>query len=156
MTRSSLVLMLSMSFAGGTRAAPAGLPSSPAPEHALPSVALPAALQRVLDEYEVAWQARDAAALAALFAEDGFVLSAGRAPVRGRDAIRRWYQGSGGPLALRAWHFAGAGDVAYILGGYARTRGGPDVGKFTLTLRQGAGGRFLIVSDMDNDNGRRE
>jgi ketosteroid isomerase-like protein len=27
-----------------------------------------------------------------------------------------------------------------------------DVGKFTLTLRKGADGRWLIVSDMDNGN----
>ena len=40
--------------------------------------------------------------LAALFAEDGFVLSSGVPPVRGRAAIRRHYEGQGGPLSLRA------------------------------------------------------
>lgn len=137
--------------------------SAPAPEStptpapaALPSVELPAPLARVLRDYETAWQARDAAGLAALFAEDGFVLTGGHAPVRGRDAIRRQYAGAGGPLALRALHYASAGDVAYVLGAYARTRGGRDVGKFTLTLRRDAQGRWLIVSDMDNADGRRD
>jgi hypothetical protein len=59
----------------------------------LPSVHLPPPLARVLTDYETAWRARDAAALARLFAEDGFVLSNGRPPVRGRPAIERHYTG---------------------------------------------------------------
>jgi len=48
-----------------------------------PSVELPAALARVLTDYELAWSRRDAAALAQLFAEDGFVLPNGHPPVKG-------------------------------------------------------------------------
>ena len=44
--------------------------------------------------------------------------------------------------------------MGYILGGYSGQKGQPDEGKFTLTLRK-AGGRWLIVSDMDNMNQRR-
>ena len=128
-------------------------PSS-ANEAALPSVELPQPLARVLTDYESAWGRKDAKALAALFTEDGFVLSGGKPPVRGREAIERHYQCSGGALALRALAFSTAGDVGYILGGYARRRGEDDIGKFTLTLRRGADGRWLIVSDMDNGNGR--
>src|SRR5688572_10747688 len=51
-----------------------------APAPTLPSVALPAALDRVLRDYERAWRANDAPALAALFAEDGFVMQGGRPP----------------------------------------------------------------------------
>ena len=122
------------------------------PQHR--TVSLPPALARVLSDYERAWQSRDAAALAALFAEDGFVLSNGRPPVRGRVQIQKRYTGSGGPLALRALAFATEGSLGYIIGGFARQRGEPDIGKFTLTLRQGADGRWLIVSDMDNGNSR--
>jgi ketosteroid isomerase-like protein len=125
--------------------------AEPAP---LPSVALPAPLQRVLTDYEVAWRDKDAAALAALFAEDGFVLSSGRPPVRGRAAIQQHYTGQGGPLALRALAFATDGALGYVIGGFARQEGQPDIGKFTLTLRKGKGGRWLIVSDMDNGNSR--
>lgn len=121
----------------------------------LPSVALPAPLARVLTDYEVAWRNKEAAALAALFAEDGFVLGNGVAPVRGRANIEKAYQGSGGPLSLRALDFATEGQVGYIIGGFAREKDQPDVGKFTLTLRKGADGRWLIVSDMDNGNSRR-
>ena len=76
-------------------------PSAPVAAPALPSVSLPPELARVLRDYERAWQARDASALSTLFAEDGFVLSSGKPPVRGRDNIRASYSESGGPLALR-------------------------------------------------------
>jgi ketosteroid isomerase-like protein len=121
-----------------------------------PSVELPADLARVLRDYETAWAARDAAALARLFADDGWVLPNGSTPVRGREAIETFYKGHGGPLALRALGYGAEGSVGYIIGGYAGTRGAADVGKFTLTLRKGADGRWLIVSDMDSQNRRRE
>lgn len=117
-----------------------------------PSVKLPTALARVLTDYEAAWRNRDAAALARLFADDGFVLPNGQPPVRGRAAIQQYYTGQGGPLALRAIAFAADGGVGYIIGGFARQEGEPDIGKFTLTLSKGAGGRWLIVSDMDSSN----
>src|SRR6476661_2977126 len=71
-------------------------PSPTAPAPALPSVTLPADVDRVLRDYEKAWKAGDPAALAAIFAEDGFVLQGGRAPVRGRAAIQAAYTGQGG------------------------------------------------------------
>ena len=126
------------------------------PGESLPSVELPAELDRVLRDYEKAWEARDAAALAALFAEDGFVLANGRPPVRGRTAIEAHYAGQGGPLVLRALAYAAEGPVGYVIGGYARRRGELDAGKFTLTLRRGPDGRWLIVSDMDSANRRRD
>ena len=128
------------------------LPAQQAEVAPLPSVALPPELARVLTDYEAAWSSRNAAAVAALFAEDGFVLINGAAPVRGRAAIEKAYTGSGGPLVLHAFAFASEGSLGYILGGFSRHAGEPDVGKFTLTLRKSASGRWLIVSDMDNGN----
>jgi len=46
--------------------------------------------------------------------------------------------------------------VGYIIGGYAEKKGDPDTGKFTLTLRKAKDGRWLIVSDMDSPNRRRQ
>lgn len=119
-----------------------------------PTITLPAPLARVLADYEAAWQKKDAVALAALFTEDGFVLSNGNPPVRGRAEIERHYSGSGGPLNLRAFAFATEGSIGYIIGGFARQKSQPDIGKFTLTLQKGPEGRWLIVSDMDNGNTR--
>jgi ketosteroid isomerase-like protein len=118
----------------------------------LPSVALPPPVARVLTDYESAWQQKDARALAALFADDGFVLSNGVPPVRGRALIEKHYAGQGGPLSLRALAFATDGSIGYIIGGFSRRRGEADIGKFTLTLRKAADGRWLIISDMDNGN----
>jgi creatinine amidohydrolase len=119
----------------------------------LPSVILPPELDRVLRDYERAWRAGDAPGLAALFAEDGFVLQGGRPPVRGRAAIRAAYTGSGGgPLRLRALGFATADTVASIVGAYGYDPEPGDQGKFTLTLRRPRGGRWLIFSDMDNSS----
>ena len=120
------------------------------------SVALPPEVARVLTDYEAGWKAGDAAALARLFTEDGFVLSPGQPPVRGRAAIQKLYSGRGSPLSLRAFAYAVHGGVGYIIGGYSSERGRPDEGKFTLTLRKDEHGKWLIVSDMDNLNHRRE
>ena len=117
----------------------------------LPSITLPPVLDRVLRDYERAWRARDAAALADLFTEDGFVLSTGSPPVRGRAAIRVKYGNSGGPLALRAFAYSTEDRVGYIVGGFARATGEPDTGKFVLALRKGEG-RWQIAADMDNGN----
>lgn len=117
----------------------------------LPSITLAPALDRVLRDYEAAWRKGDAAALAALFAEDGFVLQSGRAPVRGRAAIQAAYAGQGGaPLRLRALAASVSDTTGFIIGayGYGTTPG--DQGKFTLTLRRARGGPWLIMSDMDN------
>ena len=119
------------------------------------SVKLPPELQRVLGDYELAWRSHDAAGLAQLFAEDGFVLAPGEDIVRGRAAIQKLYAGWGGPLYLRAVAFATEGDVGYIIGCFSHEKGAIDDGKFTLTLRKASSGRWLIFSDMDNGNRKR-
>lgn len=145
----ALVLLLAAPLGAQTPSpSPAAAPSP------LPSITLPAPLARVLTDYEAAWARKDAAALAALFAEDGFVLSSGVPPVRGRAAIERHYTGQGGPLALRAFAYAAQGSIGTIIGGFARAKDEPDIGKFTLTLVKGRQGRWLIQSDMDNGNTR--
>lgn len=120
----------------------------------LPHVQLPPELDRVLRDYERAWQAHDAAALAALFTEDGFVLGSGRPPVRGRAAVVESYTEAGGPLSLRAYAYAVDDSVGYIIGAYAGRPDRPDEGKFILALRRQRGGPWQIAADMDNLNRR--
>jgi ketosteroid isomerase-like protein len=117
---------------------------------ALPSVDLPPALERVLRDYERAWAAGDAAGLANLFTEDGFVLSNGAEPIRGREVIRGKYANAGGPLRLRALGYATADTVGYIVGAYRYGDATVDGGKFVLALRREPGGRWLIAADIDN------
>ena len=135
--------------------APTAVRAQPAANRpALPSVSLPPGLDRVLRDYERHWQARNPEALADQFVADGFVLQAGRLPVRGRAAIIEAYRGSGGPLALRALAYATADTVGYIIGAYASTKGGEDIGKFILAIRREPGGPWRIAADMDNGNRR--
>jgi ketosteroid isomerase-like protein len=128
--------------------APAATPTT---AQAVPSVELPAELARVLTDYETLYRT-GGMKLAELFTDDGFVLSGGRPPIRGRPGIAEYYGRPGGPLSLRALAYATEGNVGYIIGGYTDQKGNPDIGKFTLTLRKGGDGRWMIVSDMDNGN----
>src|SRR3546814_2102196 len=64
---------------------PAQNTSKPATGTEIPDVTLPPELDRVLRDYERAWRAGDAAALASLFTEDGFILQSNRPPIRGRS-----------------------------------------------------------------------
>ena len=122
----------------------------------LPDAALPPELDRVLRDYERAWRAGDAKALAALFTADGVLLQNEALPVRGRSAIEAAYADQrGSPLRLRAIAYATSDTVGYILGGYRYGDDTRDMGKFTLTLRRAPGQPWLIASDMDNGNAPR-
>lgn len=116
----------------------------------LEPVALPAPLDRVLRDYEAAWEAGDGKRLAALFTEDGFALSNGRLPMRGRAAIEAWHTRPGGDLQLRAFAWSTSDSVGYIVGGYTYPGMTGPGGKFLLALRRGADRRWLIAADMDN------
>ncbi|EKT4089852.1 nuclear transport factor 2 family protein [Stenotrophomonas maltophilia] len=123
------------------------------PAQPLPDAALPVTLDRVLRDYEQAWRTGDARALAALFAEDGFVLQSNQLPVRGRSAIEAAYAGQGGsPLRLRALAYSVDGNTGYIIGAYRYGNNVGDTGKFTLTLKRVVDGPWMIFSDMDNGN----
>lgn len=147
-------ILASMLLSGLLLAGPviAQQPAAPLPI-SLPDAALPAALDRVLRDYEQAWRTGDAKALAGLFAEDGFILQSNQPPVRGRAAIEAAYAGQGSsPLRLRALAYAAEESTGYIIGAYTYGNNAGDTGKFTLTLKRVAGGPWMIFSDMDNTN----
>lgn len=134
----------------GPLLATASPPSAPAAAR-LPDAPLPPSLERMLRDYEQAWRTGDAKALAALFAEDGFVLQSNQPPVRGRSAIEAAYDGQGSsPLRLRALAYSVEGNAGYIIGAYSYGNNVGDSGKFTLTLKRVGDGPWLIFSDMDN------
>jgi hypothetical protein len=117
-------------------------------------ITLPAALDRVLRDYEAAWKAGDGKRLSEVFTEDGFALSNGIMPIKGRAAIAAWHTRPGGDLQLRAFAYATADSVGYIVGGYRYPNSPGPGGKFLLALRRGPGGRWLIAADMDNSAAR--
>ena len=152
--RNSTAIAVILCLAAATSPAVAQAPS--VSDSQMPSVSLPAHLDRVLRDYERAWKSGDASNVAALFSADGFVLQNGRAPVRGRDAIVKAYGGqTGGDLRLRAFGFGVADTAGYIIGGYTYGDAKGDMGKWTLTLRRPRGGKWEIYSDMDNSNQQR-
>jgi uncharacterized protein (TIGR02246 family) len=128
-------------------------PAEPPP---LPSITLPAELNRVLRDYERLWRAGDEAGLAAIFTEDGFV--PGRTGWwRGRDAIRGAYQTASGELNLRALAYATSDTVGYIIGAfrYGTDASAADNGKFVLALRRATRtSPWLIAADLDSANRR--
>ena len=144
MRRPALALIVLTAFGAAAAAAPA------AAQAGVPSIELPAELDRVLRDYEREWKAGNAAALAALFTEDGMTLSNGRPPVRGRADITRAYATSRGDLRLRAVAYAAADTVGYIVGLYRWGSDTTDTGKFVLALRRAPKGRWLIAADIDN------
>lgn len=120
----------------------------------LPVVALPAELDRVLRDYEVAWKAGDGAKLAKVFTDDGIILPAGKLPERGTAAIRASHTQPGGDLQLVAFAWATGDTVGYIVGGYRYpTTTGPG-GKYVVTLRKGRDGMWKIAADIENASGR--
>lgn len=126
----------------------------PALAQTLPSVNVPPEVDQLLRAYERAWAANDAAALAALFAPDGFALPSGQPPARGADSIRQAYSHGGGqPTTLRALDYRASSDLAYMVGAYGPAGQGRDFGKFVLVLRK-VDGRWLIAADIENANAR--
>lgn len=152
MKRASIAaLILGLGSSALHAQATADPPNAALPTVALPPVALPPALDRVLRDYERAWQSGNVPALVALFTDDGFVMQPDRPPARGHQAIGAVYQGQGGgPLRLRALAYAAADSVGFIIGAYRYGDSPIDQGKFTLTLRRVNGGPWRIASDMDN------
>lgn len=117
----------------------------------LPSITLPAELDRVLRDYERLWQAGDAAGLAQIFTDDGFVPTR-QGWQRGRAAIQAAYGSAGGNLRLRAHAFAVSDTVGYIIGAFRYGEAERDNGKFVLALRRSRGGQWLIAADLDAAN----
>ena len=146
------LLILSASLALAPLAVGAGQSSDPL---GVDPVTLPPALDRVLRDYEAAWEAGDGKTLAALFTEDGFALNNGSMPTRGRDRIAAMLTQPGGDLQLRAFAYSVSDSVGYIIGGFRYPNTTGPGGKFLLALRKGRDGRWLIAADMDNNAGRR-
>lgn len=129
------------------------LPAQEPPEGSsvepLPSIVLPAELDRVLRDYERYWRSGNAEGLVSLFTPDGMIRRRGW--IQGQAALRAGLQGSEGDLRLRAVGFAVDETVAYILGAYGYGAGPqpPDRGVFILTLRREGDGPWLITADLD-------
>ena len=76
------------------------------PEREVTGSSDPAPQPRVGDRAKIVAELGEGLYLLESCTDDGMTLSNGKPPVRGRDAVRQGYEGSGGPLALRAIAYA--------------------------------------------------
>jgi uncharacterized protein (TIGR02246 family) len=101
--------------------------------------------------------ARDWAALAALYVEDAVFHPPNMPGVKGRAAIRGWFENFPPLTSFKATNVTvdGQGDFAYVVGTYTTTMAPPgapgpvnDKGKFVEVRRKQPDGRWLIAVDM--------
>ena len=134
-----------------------------AAEHAGPLVPAPAdsaAIHALSRDFSAAYVRGDAAAMAALYTEDGVIFPERSAAIAGQDAIRAyWTLGEGAritrheavPTEIRVDR-----DLAYDHGTYEiagerdGTAWGPSRGKYVIVWRRERGGPWRIHLDMWN------
>jgi len=160
MTRSTMTLAL-MGFVAATLGAAVPFRGGMVGK---PSVSVDPEVAKVADAFAAAMNAGDAAAAAAVFAEDGVEMPPDHPAVRGRAAIEQYYRGMfGGPVKLSAFRLTHrestvAADVAYVTGDSTITvtpPGAPSMeqtGKYVVVLRR-SGGRWLVADAIYNADG---
>jgi uncharacterized protein (TIGR02246 family) len=105
--------------------------------------------------------ARDWAALATLYTPDAVLNPPHHPAVKGRKAIRAWFEGFPPITTFRARNVKveGSGGLAYVLGKYTMTLAPPgapepiqDSGKYVEVRRKQPDGRWLIQADIFNSD----
>jgi len=115
------------------------------------------AADEIRQKWMAAGNAKDAAAIAALYAEDAMVMPPNAAAVKGRAAIQTFWKGMVDELGSKVtlgriggWQ---SGDTGYETGTYAAMMGGVnDTGKYLITFKKGADGKWLITTDIFNSD----
>ncbi len=116
------------------------------------------AIEAANGEFSAAAAKGDGAALAALYTPDGQVMPAGSNPIRGAEAIQKFWQGaldSGvAAVGLRTIEVFGHGPTATEVGEYElRDKGGKalDHGKY-IVVWQRVDGKWKLLRDMFSTN----
>jgi uncharacterized protein (TIGR02246 family) len=116
------------------------------------------AIEAANSQFSAAAAKGDSAALAALYAPDGQVMPAGSDPIRGAEAIQKFWQGaldSGvAAIGLKTLEVFGRGPTATEVGQYdLRDKAGKvlDHGKY-LVVWQHADGKWKLLRDMFSTN----
>jgi uncharacterized protein (TIGR02246 family) len=109
-------------------------------------------------EFSAAFSRGDAAALASLYTADGQILPANSPPIRGTEAVRKFWQGaidSGvATVTLKTVEVHGHGTTATEVGEYElHDKGGKvlDQGKYIVIWRH-AGAKWMLMRDMFSTN----
>ena len=108
-------------------------------------------------EWQAGFDARDATAIAAVYADDGAVLPPNGTTVRGRAAIERfWVEFMSGGIGggINDTEVYASGDLGYKVGAYVITDPGGttiDVGKYVELWRR-VDGKWQMTHDIFNSN----
>ena len=118
-------------------------------------------LSKLTKEYMAAFNAKDAAKVAALYAEDATLAAPNEPAAHGRKGVQAWAQKNldqgAGNLVLTPTESAISGNIAYEAGTYSITIAAPgqkpvtDKGKYVIVLKQ-TGGKWLIAHDVYNSD----
>jgi len=122
-----------------------------------------AAVTEVRTKYQAAYNAGDAAAIAALFGDDAVSLPDHHGPLQGRGAILKYFQDTFAQYNAAMTIVPGdtdvSGSLAHEHGTYTikvtPKAGGDTVaddGKYVMILKRGPDGAWKIHHDMDNSN----
>lgn len=116
-----------------------------------------AAGDEIRQKWMAAGNAKDAAAIAALYAEDAMVMPPNAAAVKGRAAIQAFWKGMvdqlGSKVTLTKVSGWQGGDTGYEAGTFAAMMGGVnDSGKYLISFKKGADGKWLITNDIFNSD----
>jgi uncharacterized protein (TIGR02246 family) len=139
-------LVLTAALLGGCGAR--GLPPDPAARQAIE-----AAVRR----YVAASNQGDASGLAALYADDAVLLPPDHEPIRGRAAIRAfWDQGTDEGLEVSNLAIEADGNLGWLVGRYrlpATDEEPADSGKYVMCLKRQTDGSWKLTADIWNRSG---
>jgi uncharacterized protein (TIGR02246 family) len=123
------------------------------------------AIAKIIEAYVAGMKARDAAKIAELYAEDAVEMPPFQQPVKGRKAIRGYYeqqfkgeQMEFADLRLQRVESRMSGDLAFDTGTYAQKvtpKGGQptdDTGNYLVILRRAADGQWRVAYAIYNSH----
>jgi len=127
---------------------------------AMDPMELRSAIESLAAQWDAAYNAGDAAALAEMYAEDAKLMPQGGDIVNGRAAIQEFWAAEiaatpeGVTNALETVEVHGSGDMAYEIGRFSATVEGEVIGegKYLVAWQQQPDGSWKIVVDIWNTN----
>jgi uncharacterized protein (TIGR02246 family) len=122
---------------------------SPMPQGAQVVSMTDQAVRRVADDWKAAYNSKDAAAVASLYAPDAYYVSA-HVVAQGRVEIQTYFQrgiDAGGHIDdIRVLASSHSGELAYTVGTYEATNGGQKVRGRNVVVLRNIGGKWLMVA----------
>jgi uncharacterized protein (TIGR02246 family) len=114
-------------------------------------------ISRVMAEYQSAYHRNDASAMAELYAPNGLLLPPGRELIRGRDAIRKfWEQGMEAGFQMETLQVSAGMGTGFAVGRYyipADAENEAESGKYVITFERQSDGVWRVAADIWNEDG---